>query len=1085
MSSSEGHQKAARSGLRHASGYAQLLLWIVTLAWSLLNFSGLTQAKLTQQSGELRPLSPTVAVERELAGGQTHLYQIALAAGQFVQVEIEPSGIALVMEFIGVDGKTQAKTDGSIEHKTLRLVADSSGDYRLAIGAAEKTAAAGRYKVTLVEVRQATQRDRESVAGDQLLKEGAQLTAQGNKEAQQAALKKYEEALARYRTAEDREYERNTLSRIGDGYFNLGDLPRALEFMQQSLAVARAIGERQGEAYALLNIGAFHGYLGDSQKALESFQQALSLSRSLGDKRGEGGVLASMGSIYQRLGQYEQAREALAQSLPLLQAVGDKRGEGVIQNNLGALYRNMGNSPKALEHYLQALPLLRASGEKNVEATTLDNLGVLYRTQDDLPQALNYFNQALTLRRTLGNKRGEAVTLDNLGAVYQRMGESRKALEHHQQALPLLQAIGDVLKSAVTLNNIGNAQRSLGDFNQALESHQQAWQLLQATGDRIVQADTLRKKAEAERELGKFTEARADIEQAIALLEFIRASVGNEAERAAFFATVADFYEFNIDLLMQMQRVEPQGGHAAAALQVTEQARARSLLELLSETRANLREGVPAALLERERDLRKRVTASLDSLNKLLSGKHTKEQRTAAEKELNALTDEYRKVQTEIRRTSPHYAAFTQPQPLTVAEIQKQLDEDTLLLEYALGEKRSYLWLVSTQSVASYELPPRKEIETAARKVYELLTARQPQAGLTETQQRARIAAAEAAFPAQAAALSRMLLAPVAAQLGQKRLAIVAVDALAYLPFAALPDPAAPEQPMLTAHEIVNLPSASVLAVLRSEVAGRGAAEKAVAVLADPVFEANDPRVTVARQNGPARKGEAKLTTKAQSEPTALTAELGRALRAFNPTPGEASTRSQLTRLPFSREEAEAIAALVPAERVLKVTGFQANRATATKPDLGRYRIVHFATHGLLNAERPELSGLVFSLVDEMGKAQDGFLRLHEIYNLRLPVEVVVLSACQTALGKEVKGEGLIGLTRGFMYAGAPRIAASLWQVDDLATAELMKRFYTGMLKDGLRPAAALRTAQLGLLKQKRYGAPFYWAAFVLQGEWK
>ena len=187
----------------------------------------------------------------------------------------------------------------------------------------------------------------------------------------------------------------------------------------------------------------------------------------------------------------------------------------------------------------------------------------------------------------------------------------------------------------------------------------------------------------------------------------------------------------------------------------------------------------------------------------------------------------------------------------------------------------------------------------------------------------------------------------------------------------------------------------------------------------------------------------------------------------------------------FSREEADAIADLVPAKSLLKAIGFQASRTKALSGELSNYRIVHFATHGLLNSEYPELSGLALSLVDENGKAQDGFLRMHEIYNLRLPADLVVLSACQTALGKEIKGEGLVGLTRGFMYAGAERVVASLWQVDDLATAGLMKRFYQGMLKDSLRPAEALRAAQIEMSKQKRWSAPYYWAGFVIQGEWR
>ncbi|HQR36473.1 MAG TPA: CHAT domain-containing protein, partial [Blastocatellia bacterium] len=190
-------------------------------------------------------------------------------------------------------------------------------------------------------------------------------------------------------------------------------------------------------------------------------------------------------------------------------------------------------------------------------------------------------------------------------------------------------------------------------------------------------------------------------------------------------------------------------------------------------------------------------------------------------------------------------------------------------------------------------------------------------------------------------------------------------------------------------------------------------------------------------------------------------------------------------RLPFSREEADTILSFAPNGKGFKALSFAANRTTATSSELAQYRIVHFATHGLLNSEHPELSGLVFSLVDESGKSQDGFLRLHEIYNLRLSADLVVLSACQTALGKQIKGEGVVGLTRGFMHAGTPRVVASLWQVNDLATAELMKLFYRGMLKDGQRPAAALRAAQLELMKQKRWASPYFWAAFTLQGEWQ
>jgi CHAT domain-containing protein len=253
-------------------------------------------------------------------------------------------------------------------------------------------------------------------------------------------------------------------------------------------------------------------------------------------------------------------------------------------------------------------------------------------------------------------------------------------------------------------------------------------------------------------------------------------------------------------------------------------------------------------------------------------------------------------------------------------------------------------------------------------------------------------------------------------------------------------------------------------------LAARKPAPKLTAVLADPVFDPTDPRVKVIDQHGHATSRERQTTIHAVTDLERASRDTG--LISFD-------------RLLSTRKEADAIAALAAPKERLKAVDFQASRMTATSATLSQYRILHFATHGLLNSTHPELSGLVLTLVDEQGRPQDGFLRLHEIYNLNLSADLVVLSACQTALGKEVKGEGLIGLTRGFMHAGARRVVASLWRVPDKATAELMRRFYTGMLQHGLTPAAALRAAQVSLWKERRWREPYYWAAFVLQGEYK
>jgi CHAT domain-containing protein len=407
--------------------------------------------------------------------------------------------------------------------------------------------------------------------------------------------------------------------------------------------------------------------------------------------------------------------------------------------------------------------------------------------------------------------------------------------------------------------------------------------------------------------------------------------------------------------------------------------------------------------------------------------------------------------------------------------------------------------VVTSEAVHSFELPPGEEINRLARRVYGLLSVR-PTAQET------------AQYAEASATLSDAILKPAAHLLGGKRLLVVSDGALQYVPFAVLPepevanrDPARAESPrtdgeatpLVVRHEIVHLPSASVLALLREGMSGRAPAPGALAIIADPVFDADDYRVSKAGR----RQEPGALAAKASEERTrgrgsfkvADPARTARAHRGAEAGMVRAARQVGLTGrgiLPplfFSRLEAETIYALVPPGEGMLALNFDASRATATDAALSRYRIIHFATHALLDEEHPELSGLVFSLVDEKGRPQNGSLPLREIYNLKLPAELVVLSACQTALGKEVKGEGLIGLTRGFMYAGAKGVLASLWQIDDKSTAELMQHFYRERLQENRSPAAALRAAQVAMWNQTegRRRHPYYWGAFVLQGEWR
>jgi CHAT domain-containing protein len=376
---------------------------------------------------------------------------------------------------------------------------------------------------------------------------------------------------------------------------------------------------------------------------------------------------------------------------------------------------------------------------------------------------------------------------------------------------------------------------------------------------------------------------------------------------------------------------------------------------------------------------------------------------------------------------------------------------------------------VTKTGFRTYELPERAGIEKSARRLYELLTAHQFANGESLVDHNSRVKEIDEQYWIEAGKLGKMILEPVSSQLGTNRLLIIADGALLRLPFSALALPASsnntPPVPLMLEHEIVALPSASTLSMLRRMSAGRLPAKRSVMVLADPVFERNDPRIKH-HVNEPAVVTDSDLY-EAAKDITLI------------------DTGSGIPRLLASGEEVEDIVRIAPPGSARKAVGFEANLDTVRDREIAQYRIIHFATHGLSNNEHPELSGVILSLFDEAGHPRPGFLRLQEIYNLDIPVELVVLSACNTGVGKEVKGEGLIGLTGAFMYAGATGVMSSLWRVDDDATAELMKYFYEGVLQEKLSPAAALRKTQMRMWQTRRWHSPYYWAAFVLHGEYR
>jgi CHAT domain-containing protein len=876
----------------------------------------------------------------------------------------------------------------------------------------------------------------------------------------------FQQALEVRRLIKDKPGEANTLNNIAMAYGGLGEWPKALEALTQSRAIVRELGNRRDEAILLNNMCAINKDLGQYKQALESCDDAIKIAKDLKAPDVEGVILNSTANVYSELGEYQEALDFYNRSLTIYQTVGLKSSQAIELHNIAWLHGMLGEREKANDIYNQALAIFRGMGNRSGEANTLSNIGVNYMELGDFRKALDIHQQVLPIRREVSDFPGEAITLNNLGGSYFNLNEKQKALDYYNQALAIHRKMGNLKNAAATLKNLGSVYMDLGDNSKAYEALNEGLKISRSIGDRNTEAGILSFMAKLERNRGNLVEARQRIDEALKAIELLRTSIKSQQLRASFTASFRKLYELNVNILMRLHQQQPTEGFDALALAASEQGRARSLLELLTESAARIRQGVNPQLVERERALRQKIAEKAERQMRLRGGPHTDEQVQAATKELDTLTTDYEQVLAEIRQSSPRYAALTQPKPLSVEEIQKQvLDNDTLLLEYALGEEKSFLWALTPSSIKSFELPKRSEIEATARKLYDLITgANQNVPDETPAQRTKRIAEEETNYRAAAAELSRMLFGPVASDLKNKRLLVVGDGVLQYVPFAVLSRPDS-DVPLVVEHEIITLPSASVLAVLRKETRGRKPAAKTVAVLADPVFDSSDPRL-----KGPNRNPSANTTTDSLSDVNRSASESG--LRGF-------------ARLRFSRQEAEQIEQLVPGNKKFKALDFAASRPTALTSELSDYRIIHFATHGLINNQHPDLSGMVLSLVDEQGKPQNGFVRLYDIYNMNLNADLVVLSACQTALGKEIKGEGLIGLTRAFMYAGAPRVVASLWQVDDRATAEVMARFYKGMLGSELRPAEALRAAQISMWKEKRWQAPRYWAGFTLQGEWK
>ncbi len=1075
--------------------------------------------------------------EQQIKAGETYPWRVEVAPGTSVLVTIDQRSIGLVAEIREPGGgKPVVFGAGNDRWGPVVLLLETAGDYRIEVRPRDKSPWPGRYTMRAEEVPSVGARHDALV----LMSRAGRESVPDTPESQKQAVATYRQALAAWQALGERAWEAEALtcvamreSRSSDYKKATPDFLTALDLWRQlgrpqreaetwnwlgvvysetqaptgsreawesSLALWHGLGEGSEEAQVRNNLCILDANAGRLTEALDCFERSLSLFHELGVATQEAEILNYIGGIYDAQGEPDSALDSYQKALDLWQPLGNHEKEAAVLNNMGKLHRTLGEWQEALRFYDRAREALSTVDDPALAGSVLNNIGSVYNFLGDPSRARDFLETALKLQRQTGFRTREIFALNNLGIAWRNLGDDEKALDHHRQALKVAVSLENLQLQAASRLGMAEVHLDRGDPTAALRELDEALRILGEKDDRRIHAQVLQLRGKAltragrasealpvlrealsqtrklrdpageaatldaivlaERSLGLTADALSHAEAAVDIVEGLRSAfLGAEDLRASFLAARRRSFSLLIDLLMA--RHEDQ-----AAFEISERARARSLLDVLRAGGAGTASGAPPEMLARRRALLHRLSGKVGQRWQA-SGARAE----ALEKEIDEILTRINGVEAEIRGKDPRFADLSAPRPVSAHEISGWLEPGTMLLEYSLGEDRSFVWAIEAGRVRSFPLPPQAEIEPLAQRAYREMSS--AEAGSAD-----RRDAVEA--------LSRKLLGPVWTDRTGKgtapplqRLVVVPDGALALLPFAALPVPDPGRSwkspgtllPLLERVEVVSIPSATTLAAQRQRTQKRLPALQWAAVFGDPVYTADDSRLSHQTAADRSRPAKTKGTTPAV-EPEG---------RGGN---GRASSLA-FPRLPATRREAEAIRDLAPAGKVKLDLGPDANREAVLAGNLRDYRVLHFATHAVADTENPELSGLMLSRLDAQGRPREGFLGLSDIYDLNLGADLVVLSGCRTALGKEVRGEGLIGLTRAFQSAGVPRVVASLWPVDDRTSAELMVRFYKAMWRDHRTPAAALREAQRSLRQDPRYRDLHSWAGFVFQGDWR
>lgn len=954
----------------------------------------------------------------------------------------------------GIESRRQALAKLTTDKERLRDTNDLAALVATIIQIGELHLKLNNLEAALGDAREAQTAARKSRA-EKLLADSLNFAGRVHRYRQdnQLAANLLQKALALSRHSKNVLGEAQALTELGAVYLQQSNLPDALDYTLRALKLWRDLQDKEGEARALTNQGEVYMLQENAAQAGDALDAAASIWRSRSDSIELATTLLDITFLAIRQGQWQKALSTLNEAQLV---VTDKEAEpvlaGQIATSFGEVYEAYGQLDTALEYFQEALIDYRDrahSDEGTVDAGR--QVGRVQARLGDYDGAARQIEQGLKLAEKIGAPLLVGLCHEELGKVWLADGLYEQAQKEFLSAIAFYQRIKNRRPWARAETFLGQTEYVQGDLGAASVSYGKA---LGVFKDKHVQDYTneaalcfgLGKLALRQQKLDT---AGAYLERSIALTELLRENASSKELRSSFLSSVHDRYETYIEWLMQRDAKEPGKHFDIHAFEASEQGRARSLLDSLKDSQKELRQVANPLLLLDEEKLQKEEQQLVDEQAKLQSEGSSNEVKEKLRAQLKDVRTRRETLEAQINSTA-RFNNLIRALPLEFDDIRQQIaDADTSLLEYSLGEQTSYLWMITPAGMTSHKLPGKSTIENAVLKLSGLL-GKPPKAPAEETELQSAISE-----------VSALLLGPVADKLSASRLVIVPDGILQYIPFQILASPIDPNEPLVARHEIVNAPSASTLAEVQREAINRPSAPKLLAAFGDPVLPSNYATKVAETENGNQQNQRGSDDREGELEP------------------------AKLGTLFFARRELNELSKLAPANDRVVYSDFAATRDNLRTLDLRQYRILHFATHGLLNAKQPELSGLVLSLVDRNGRRVNGFVGLADIYNLHAPVDLVVLSACRTALGKEVRGEGLVGLTRGFMYAGASTVVASLWKVDDEATAELMKRFYSSILRQGMTPAAALRAAQNSIRQEPQWRSPYFWAAFTLQGDYR